>query len=333
MSILKIRDENGNVQEVLALRGPKGDTGPQGERGLQGPQGIRGEMGPQGERGPQGAQGIQGPRGEQGPQGIPGELTRAQGNALYANALKGTAIGEVVRLDDVSPLEHTVPVTVWSKNLFDIDTLCENDTRATKLSDNSFSVAGNLTGQTYASALFLFDNSEELIGKTITISGEWVPSAANKGSLWLCWAKNRASKKLIINAHTSGQAFSGVVSEMPEDGCELGLYVYANAGGTIVAGDTVTYTNVQAEFGATATAYTPYVPNVSAVTVKAQGKNIEPVSYPVADDGSCSVASIHPTMTLTTDTEGTVVDCEYNRDINKAFEQLTQAIISMGGNI
>ena len=30
---------------------------------------------------------------------------------------------------------------------------------------------------------------------------------------------------------------------------------------------------------------------------------------------------------------GVIINCEYNRDINKAFEKLQQAIISLGGNI
>lgn len=36
---------------------------------------------------------------------------------------------------------------------------------------------------------------------------------------------------------------------------------------------------------------------------------------------------------LTTDTARAKIECEYNRDINKAFAELQQAIISLGGNI
>lgn len=44
--ILRIRDYTGNVVDVPAIIGPKGDTGPQGP------------IGPQGEIGPQGPQGL-----------------------------------------------------------------------------------------------------------------------------------------------------------------------------------------------------------------------------------------------------------------------------------
>lgn len=56
-AILRIRNpETGDFEEIKALIGPKGDTGPQGEKGdtgPQGPQGIRGEVGPQGPQGDQ----------------------------------------------------------------------------------------------------------------------------------------------------------------------------------------------------------------------------------------------------------------------------------------
>ena len=61
---------------------------------------------------------------------------------------------------------------------------------------------------------------------------------------------------------------------------------------------------------------------------------IEPTTHtPNADGTVQGVTSLYPSTTLLTDTEGAVVTCEYNRDINKAFEELTNAIISLGGNV
>ena len=61
---------------------------------------------------------------------------------------------------------------------------------------------------------------------------------------------------------------------------------------------------------------------------------IEPVEYAVNADGTVDgVTSIYPTTTLLTDTAGAVIDVEYNRDINKAFAELYNAIISLGGNV
>ena len=58
--------------------------------------------------------------------------------------------------------------------------------------------------------------------------------------------------------------------------------------------------NIQLEYGATATEYTPYV---------------EPVSFD-------ATKPIFPSMTLTTDTAGAIVDVTYNRDANKVLQEI-----------
>ena len=68
---LKLRDENGNVYEIPALVGKKGERGIQGETGERGIQGETGEQGIQG-KGDKGDVGEQGTQGEIGPQGTPG---------------------------------------------------------------------------------------------------------------------------------------------------------------------------------------------------------------------------------------------------------------------
>lgn len=95
--------------------------------------------------------------------------------------------------------------------------------------------------------------------------------------------------------------------------CLIGFYNYPT-----VSGDTISLNAMQLEIGSTATEYEPYK---------------TPTEYTPAADGTVSgVKSLYPTTTLTTDTEGAIIEAEYNRDINKAFAELQQAILSMGGN-
>lgn len=75
--------------------------------------------------------------------------------------------------------------------------------------------------------------------------------------------------------------------------------------------------NLQIEKGSTATPYEPY-----------QGHTYTPT----ATGEVVGVTSLYPTTTLITDTEGVIIEAEYNRDINKAFAEMQQAILSMGGN-
>lgn len=61
-------------EQLEALKGPKGDTGPKGEKGDPGPQGNPGPQGLQGDVGPQGLPGPQGPQGPTGPTGPAGNI-------------------------------------------------------------------------------------------------------------------------------------------------------------------------------------------------------------------------------------------------------------------
>lgn len=74
----------------------------------------------------------------------------------------------------------------------------------------------------------------------------------------------------------------------------------------------------QIELGTVVTPYEPY-----------RGQ-----TYTPSADGTVSgVKSLYPTITLTTNNSGAIINAEYNRDINKAFAELQQAIISLGGNV
>lgn len=60
----------------------------------------------------------------------------------------------------------------------------------------------------------------------------------------------------------------------------------------------------------------------------------EPITHTINADGTVEdVTAIYPNTTLLPDTSGIVLAVEYNRDINKAFEELAQAIVSLGGNV
>lgn len=108
----------------------------------------------------------------------------------------------------------------------------------------------------------------------------------------------------------------------PEDG-KIVIALFSNITATAITGTSCAYSNFQIEVGSSATEYEPYK---------------EPTTHtPNADGTVHGVTSLYPTTTLIVDTEGTIVDCGYNRDINKAFteleQKLTNAVISLGGNV
>ena len=90
------------------------------------------------------------------------------------------------------------------------------------------------------------------------------------------------------------------------------IFLYSNLSGNAVETSCI-YSNIQVELD-TATKYEPYK---------------EPIEYAYGEE----IKSIYPSTTLMTDTEGAVISVEYNRDINKAFEELMNLILSLGGNV
>ena len=137
---------------------------------------------------------------------------------------------------------------------------------------------------------------------------------------------------------------------------------WANIGFECVGGGTLTKTDkvFRPEVGVTQRVYQPFIPDCDAVnfvfktcsgTVKIENfmlavgttegvaTEYEPYSkdsaeYTPNEDGTVEgVTSISPNMTLVPTTGVMIAECEYNRDINKAFAELQQAIISLGGNI
>lgn len=241
-----------------------------------------------------------------------------------ANALKGTASGSAILIDDISPVEHTMTVQVSSdtvidltavrlkccgKNIFDKNSLSASDGDKSKNlqfteNDFSFQRIGTRATSQVSVALFLAKgvyrikaNSTQSDGLNGGVGifdkekGAYILNASSRGNVNETFSVD-ISKKYIIGFFCNYKS--------PED-------------------TTVTYSNVQLEFGTVSTDYEPY---------------ITPIEYtPTADGTVEGVTSLYPNTTLITDTDGVLIDCEYNRNINKAFAELQQAIISLGGNV
>lgn len=117
-------------------------------------------------------------------------------------------------------------------------------------------------------------------------------------------------------------SFVGTLPQIVEDILEQGVNINdERASALFSAGECYDGlgTNPQLEYGTVASEYEPY---------------IEPVTYTANADGSVDgVKSIYPSTSVSVEDASTVVSIEYNRDINKAFAELSAAIISLGGNV
>lgn len=371
-----------------------------------------------------------------------------------ANALKGSASGEVVALKDVSPLEHGLGVRVSSKNLWKYQ--------------SSIYVEGKGENFTYVDERYNLPKGMYVFSCDVVIENLNTSSTGNAVYLGVDQEDGTTSFLSVVRDQTTSGKVVVAVNLLHSPLRRITLVRHNR-----FTSGTVNITNIQLEkdtTATTATAYTPFVPDVGAVKVKAMGKNlcdksvislsgdttleqsiidylnkypffrhgtytmsadvtvypedtaeyrffdvnvfyddgsnelkrvvaasptstpaanlrdgkarhysitfdtdinkklkgfrlrplsasintgrfckaeniqlefeteteyepyIEPVEYAVNADGTVEgVKSIYPSTTLTTDTVGALIEVDYNRDINKAFEEIRKVILSLGG--
>ena len=358
---LKVGDGVTPWKQLPFKKGPKGDTGVKGDKGdaftysdftaeqlaaLKGEKGDKGEQGNKGDKGDTGAVGAKGDKGDKGDPGKDAVTDRAysptsenaqSGKAVaealkaehtYANnsfsgALRGSSSGEAVRLTDVSPIEHTLKVRLLRKNLFDIEAFadkiiakypqCERVTFDGKRCLKIVDVYSTITQNTVSPAHYIKFNC-------------YGTSADYKISfLQILWKSGTA----YVNAIPANQ-WKTIEQRKPADSFSA-IQVYStNTSAQPVYIDLDSFVVADTEIP-----YTPYVSDLTSVNVTRYGtvETESPQTYIPAADGTVSgVKSLYPTTTLMSDTDGVIINAEYNRDINKAFAELQQAILSMGGN-
>lgn len=255
----------------------------------------------------------------------------------YSNALKGYASGAVVRVDDVSPVEHSPSVKVHGKNLLNIPNASKAITNADGLNINGNIANGQITlngtfnGGTPKAKVFRMDLSEptvnyiqyeivkqELATKlhkgTYIFSENQAPdnvvTGISRGHLLvgeLGGSENNGRAKKYINGET-------VIVERDNYYAQFVVYIYEDN-----PVENFAYTaQPQLEHGETATEYTPYI-DPSTVTVTDNDGN----TYTPNTDGTVEgITSMMITNGISTDTEGMTIECEYNRDINKVIAKL-----------
>lgn len=259
----------------------------------------------------------------------------------FANALKGNASGTTITIDDVSPVTHKMSVKISSNTVTDLTAVkvsrCGKNIVPTVDSGIYYSgsaASGKPYIPTSPTVLTSTQNIDlgsggkrgvyaviKLIeGETYTLSFKNLVNNCATPAFKYCvgfrtnesdlFGQSQIDNAVVSNSNPTSFTFT-VPSGSPY--CLVGGYNYPN-----VAGDTISFEAMQIEVGSVATDFQDYISTTYT---------------PNADGTVEGVTSLYPTTTLSTDTDGVIINCEYNRDINKAFAELTQAIISLGGNV
>ena len=182
--------------------------------------------------------------------------------------------------------------------------------------------------------LFDKDNPNKINGY-FSADGNSISPAPSTRSIYLACKPNTAYTASKI---TSARFALGFTSELPAGGVEVNGVAFSNSGATALTStspadakylvvwfyhqsydtgiteDEIMNT-IQVELGSAATEYEAY---------------IVPTEYIPDSDGTVDgVMSLYPNTTLMTDTAGAIIDCGYNRDINKAYGSLLQRVAAL----
>lgn len=203
----------------------------------------------------------------------------------HANAIKGNANGTVVKIDDISPVEHNVSVKVLGKNLIPFPyanpTVTRDGITFTVNDDRSITVDGTAT----AATTFVIANPTSGIdfehGVTYTLSGKG-------GNISVAMAYK------IADGTTKYQTNGGSVT-WGDSYTFIHIYYSIPSGATY---EGLILPAPQLERGTVATDYVPYV-DIENINVISSRKNLAP--YPYTEDGTTRAG-----VTYTTTEDGVI---------------------------
>lgn len=185
----------------------------------------------------------------------------------FSSALKGSARGAIVRVDDVSPIVHNIGCKVKSKNLYD------NSSDYVKAPETEWSYEDGTLNVAYH-YLNKFIALEE--GKTYTFSYSSTRTGGSGGGVYLRAYTTDKQHYAPLGGNTYAEA-TKVTFTIPKGFPVFRITFY---GDTAASTYSATYTNLMLEEGSEATGYVPYVDPATA-TVMGCGKNLIPLKAAV----------------------------------------------------
>jgi hypothetical protein len=221
-----------------------------------------------------------------------------------AGSLKGSAIGNPIRLDNVSPLEHEIAVktseggatiTKYGKNLFNaLDYTQPPYTKPEIIEITENSIKGNFAYGHWL--VYSFSGLVPNIDYTFSFK-------TRNDSATLNWVNGtNYSYSTTRNVKTNNDGTFTISFGSTDSSNFLYFDIY----------------DIQLEYGTKTTEFEPFV---------------EPTTHTADENGNVDgIIGNGKTVTLIAES-GVTISAEYNRDINKAFAELQNAIISLGGAI
>lgn len=210
----------------------------------------------------------------------------------YAPAIKGKVSGEIVRVDDVSPIEHDVNCYVHGKNLVDISAMVST------VASNNFVDNGDgtytLTKISVGDSVKRFSAGDTLqkpikANTEFRISCTVLENTTANGLCFILYDVNGEAVGYPSMTDIQRRSFS-----YNADIHSVRLYLLGTEQNDVY----VTIRDLQIELGAVATAYEPYI-DPTTVIVMARGKNVLNLSGYETHNGVTKTVNANGLITVT----------------------------------
>lgn len=297
----------------------KGDKGEQGNKGDKGDTGAVGAKGDKGDKGDPGKDAVTdraySPTSENAQSGkavaeaLKAERTYA--NNSFSGALRGSASGEAVRLTDVSPIEHEIKIKLTAESNY-------SDFSGVTLKRYGKNLLPYPYKNTNIDYTFNGINYKVKSDGTVVLNGTANEQSyfilaglvLNKGVYYLsgCPSGGQGSTYSIYFQYDNFSYYKADYGS----GVKIDINEKKNCAVAITIGKNTAVSNL---------IFKPMLEVGSKLTDFEERRTA--VAYTPAVDGTVTgVTSISPDMTFLSDTDGIIINAEYNRDLNKAISEL-----------
>ena len=297
----------------------KGDKGEQGNKGDKGDTGAVGAKGDKGDKGDPGKDAVTdrdySPTSENAQSGkavaeaLKAERTYA--NNSFSGALRGSASGEAVRLTDVSPIEHEIKIKLTAESNhsdFSGVTLKRYGKNLLPYPYKNTNIDYTFNGINYK----VKSDGTVVLNGTANEQSYFILAGLvlNKGVYYLsgCPSGGQGSTYSIYFQYDNFSYYKADYGS----GVKIDINEKKNCAVAINIGKNTTVSNL---------IFKPMLEVGSKLTDFEERRTA--VAYTPAVDGTVTgVTSISPDMTFLSDTDGIIINAEYNKDLNKAISEL-----------
>ena len=297
----------------------KGDKGEQGNKGDKGDTGAVGAKGDKGDKGDPGKDAVTdraySPTSENAQSGkavaeaLKAERTYA--NNSFSGALRGSASGEAVRLTDVSPIEHEIKIKLTAESNhsdFSGVTLKRYGKNLLPYPYKNTNIDYTFNGINYK----VKSDGTVVLNGTANEQSYFILAGLvlNKGVYYLsgCPSGGQGSTYSIYFQYDNFSYYKADYGS----GVKIDINEKKNCAVAITIGKNTAVSNL---------IFKPMLEVGSKLTDFEERRTA--VAYTPAVDGTVTgVTSISPDMTFLSDTDGIIINAEYNKDLNKAISEL-----------